>query len=182
MNAWIFALYLTVNYNVPIPFALTIYDLAEQHKRIEPHELAAVMIAESGDDGDYPTDSVGKSGEVGLGQIMKSVRVGYNKRAGDPDHVSRDDLFDWRTNLKVLAYELNRIKRVHATKARCRGKEHHWHAHFLCDFDYREKCKTKWRQRLTKEVEGWKAYQVSTPESVSVLLYAVSGGRVVDPI
>jgi len=175
MNAWIFALYMTVHFNMPIPFALTIYGEAQHLEWVEAHEVGSVLVAEHADRGKFPTHKTSSAGARGVGQVMRSVRVGYNENSGMA-YVSADALFDWRVNIKVVAWELDRIKRVHATKSRCRGKDHHWHAHYVCGWNNRETCNTKWRERLTSQAEGWKRYRLNPNDSLPKLLYALYGG------
>lgn len=154
MDGFIFAVYMALSYGMPPQIGLAIYSEAESLQWVEAHEIASVVVAEHAADGDFPTDSVSSAGAVGLVQVMNSVRRQYNRDTGSK--VKKAELFDWRVNLHVASWELNRVKRVHATKPRCRGKGHHWHAHYLCDFHVRESCKTKWRQRLTKRADRWK--------------------------
>jgi hypothetical protein len=175
MNAWIFALYMTLSFNIPIPFSLAVYDEALNLEWIEAHEIASVLVAEHANRGEFPTHKTSSAGARGVGQVMHSVRVGYNEHSGS-SYVSADSLFDWKVNIKVLSWELNRIKRVHATKARCRGTDHHWHAHYVCGWNNRETCNTRWRERLTVKAERWRGYRVDLDASLSGLLSVLSGG------
>jgi hypothetical protein len=156
MEPFIFSLYLAISHGMPVEFSLEIYRLSQLSDWIEPEDLAGTVIAEHADRRDFPTDSLSSAGAIGLAQVMPSVRREYNADHGTT--YTAQDLYDWRVNLEISAGELARVKRVHATKARCRGKAHHWSAHYLCPFRSREECSTRWRERVIRSAGGWRSW------------------------
>lgn len=180
LNAWIFALFCFFQpnpsdpgkgYEVPIPYSLTAYHAAALYPTVDPGDVVSWLIAEHGFESPYRADSIGDGGRsLGLLQLTD-----HEIDAGAAAlQMFEPDPFDPIVNIRIAAYTIAQHKRTHSTENRClklveRGGEqvkqrHTWHAHVPCGPRWREKCRTKGRERLARRLAHWRRYGVKKAE------------------
>lgn len=181
MESWIFALCMLFMHNphqheifaIPPEFSLAIYREAERYDNVDPEDVAAMVVAEHGGGAPYSTDSLGKAGEHGLLQVSKYWLGEFNDEHGTAH--TPEDMLDWRLSITIGTFAIHKMKHNHATAARCKRKvwstkagenghlhpvkvkqKHTWIAHYRCNFKARERCKTKWREKLIVRLGRWR--------------------------
>lgn len=97
-------------------------------------------------------------------------------------YITRDELTDYRASIEIAAFNLNRIHHTHKTARRCAKKvevctmkkvngalitdeckmvpqKHSIVAHYRCGGDTRERCNTRYRDKLIKKLSYWREHE-----------------------
>lgn len=160
-------------YAVPLELGVAIYYEAEKYADVSPEDILTIVAGEHAWRPPYPAESIetrkvlvrGTDGvqrvEVrqvafGLMQLSKEYLRQYNKEHGTS--LTTSDLMDWRINLAVGAWQIHRIKRVHASKPRCSKQDHIWLAHWTCGGKVRHRKGCQQRKYLHRKFKRWRTF------------------------
>lgn len=146
---------------VPVRYSLEAVVAADAYANVEPEELIAMLVAESGAASPYDEQARGDGGRsLGLYQLNRRELGEYVDATGDA--LSSTDLLDATTATRVAAWMVTRHKRVHAT--RCKSHKHTWIGHWKCGpaaRDTRRGCEAR-RRRLIDTFAAWRNHPLLT--------------------